>query len=174
MKKLSHITAILIILTPRTSFAWNFTGHRIIASIAYRQLDDQTKRKIAEVLRKHPAYADLWANRPSNGRDEILNLLWNASVFPDDARSESWRRYGRSLAHYVNYRVLTDKGVRVEAPLRGENILNSYTAHLKTDSGPTGLDRGQGTAPILGVPPGWGHPPAAPRRSEVLEGAARG
>jgi hypothetical protein len=136
MKKLRLFTAILIILTPRPSFAWNYTGHRVIASIAYRQLDDQTKRKIAEVLRAHPAHADLWANRPTNGPDEILNLLWNASVFPDDARSEPWRRYGRSQAHYVNYRVLTDQGVRVEPPVRGENILNSYVAHLKQIQNP--------------------------------------
>jgi hypothetical protein len=136
MKKLRLITATLIILTPTTSFAWNYTGHRVIASIAYRQLDDQTKRKIAEVLKKHPAYADLWANRPTNGPDEILNLFWNASVFPDDARSEPWRRYGRSQAHYVNYRILTDQGVSVEPPLRGENILNSYVAHLRQIKNP--------------------------------------
>ena len=87
--------AVLVILgCPAASFAWNYTGHRVIASIAYRQLDDQTRRKIAEVLKKHPAYADLWANRPTNGPDEILNLLWNASIFPDDARSEPWRRTG--------------------------------------------------------------------------------
>ena len=125
------ITAFLVFVTPPSSYAWNYTGHRVIASIAYRQLDDQTKRKIAEVLKKHPAYAELWANRPTNGPDEILNLLWNASVFPDDARSEPWRRYGRSLAHYVNYRVLGDQGNKVEPPVQGENILNSYVAHLR-------------------------------------------
>src|SRR6516162_1797549 len=27
---------------------------------------------IEEVLKKHPAYADPWANRPTNGPDEIL------------------------------------------------------------------------------------------------------
>jgi hypothetical protein len=124
-------TAILVLVTPISAFAWNYTGHRIIASIAYRQLDDQTKQRIGEILKRHPAYADLWVNRPTNGPDEVLNLMWNASVFPDDARSEPWRRYGRSPAHYVNYRILTDQGVRIEPPLRGENILNSYVAHLK-------------------------------------------
>jgi hypothetical protein len=129
-------TAVLIILTPTISFAWNYMGHRVIASIAYRQLDDQTKREIAEVLRKHPAYAELWANRPTSGPDEILNLLWNASVFPDDARSEPCRRYGRSQAHFVNYRVRTDQGIRVDPPGKGENILNSYAAHLRQIKNP--------------------------------------
>ena len=130
------ISAVLILTHPTGSFAWNYTGHLVIASIAYRQLDDQTKQKIAEVLKKHPAYADLWAHRPTNGPDEILNLLWNASVFPDDARSEPWRRYGRSFAHYVNYRIISDQGGRVELPLRGENILNSYVAHLRQIQNP--------------------------------------
>ncbi len=30
------ITALIGILTPTVSFAWNYTGHRVIASIAYR------------------------------------------------------------------------------------------------------------------------------------------
>ena len=135
-RSLRIITAFLVLVTPTSSYAWNCTGHRVIASIAYRQLDDQTKRTIAEVLKKHPAYADLWANRPTNGPDEILNLLWNASVFPDDAHSEPWRRYGRSPAHYVNYRILADQGNRVEPPVRGENILNSYVAHLRQIQNP--------------------------------------
>ncbi len=68
--------------------------------------------------------------------DEIVNLFWNASVFPDDAHSEPWRRYGRSPAHYVNYRILTEQGNKVEPPVRGENILNSYVAHLKQIQNP--------------------------------------
>src|SRR5271157_4733067 len=111
-RSLRIITSIVIILTPPSSYAWNYTGHRVIASIAYRQLDDQTKRKIAEVLKKHPANADLWANGP----DEILNLLWNASVFPDDARSEPWRRYGRAPAHYVNTASLVIRGTGLSLP----------------------------------------------------------
>jgi hypothetical protein len=136
MRKLGLITVVIVLITPTPSFAWNYAGHRVVASIAYRQLDDQTKQKIAEVLRRHPAYADLWAKRSTNGPDEIVNLFWNASVFPDDARSEPWRRYGRSQAHYVNYRILTEQGVRVEQPLKGENVLNSYVAHLKEIQNP--------------------------------------
>jgi hypothetical protein len=76
-------TAILILLTPTASFAWNYTGHRVIASIAYRHLDDQTNRKIAEVLKKHPAYADLWVNRRTNGPDEgIAPALDHRVRFP--------------------------------------------------------------------------------------------
>ena len=136
LRLVPFISVVLILVTSTATFAWNYTGHRVIASIGYRHLDDQTKRRIAEVLKKHPAYADRWAKRPTNGPGETLNLLWNASVFPDDARSEPWRRYGRSAAHYVNYRILTEQGNKVEPPVRGENILNSYAAHLKQMQNP--------------------------------------
>ncbi len=109
VNKLCLLTALLVILTPIPALAWNYTGHRVIASIAYRQLDDQTKRKIAEVLKKPPASADFWMRRSTNGPNEVFNLLWNASVFPDDAPAEPWRRYARSLAHYVNYRIQRSK-----------------------------------------------------------------
>jgi len=66
----------------------------------YRQLDEPTKRRIADVLRKHPAYAQLWVDRSTNGPDEVLNILWNASVFPDDARHDPWSKFNRPKAHY--------------------------------------------------------------------------
>jgi S1/P1 Nuclease len=125
------LALLCLVAIPSATFAWNFTGHRVIASIAYRQLDEPTKKRIAEVLKKHPAYVELWANRDTNGPDEVLNLFWNASVFPDDARHDPWRKFNRPMAHYVNYRILADQGNKVEPPLGGENILNSYVAHLK-------------------------------------------
>lgn len=130
------IAATLLLALPTASLAWNSTGHRVIASIAYRQLDEDTRRRVAEALRAHPAAVELWTNRPGNGPDERLNLFWNASVFPDDARSEPWRRYGRPAAHYVNYRI---RGGEVEPPAEGENILNSYIAHLEQVRDPRAL-----------------------------------
>ena len=111
------ISAILILVARSISFAWNYTGHRVIASIAYRQLDEQTKRKIAEILKKHPAYGDLWANRATNGPDEALDPLWSASVFPDDARSEPWRRHGRSLSYAAVEKLADD--MALEYPRAG-------------------------------------------------------
>ena len=130
-QKLRGVTAILVCLTPTVAFAWNPKGHRVIASIAYRQLDDQTRRKIAEVLKNHPAYAELWANRPTNGPDKILNLLWNASIFPDDARRPPWDRFHHPKAHYVNYRIMGDQGNKIEPPLPDENVIDSYIDHLR-------------------------------------------
>jgi acetolactate decarboxylase len=103
----------------------------VIASIAYRRLDEATRRRLHEILKHHPAYAPLWTNRPTNGPDEALNLLQSASIFPDDARSDPWTAYGRSPAHYVNFRVMAEEGNRIEPPLPGENVLNSYVGHVR-------------------------------------------
>jgi len=130
--RLSLLAAVAVILaTPGVSRAWNYTGHRVIASVAYRQLDATTRQRVAVVLRKHPAYAALWADRPTNGPDDALNLFWNASVFPDDARRGAFAAYNRPPAHYVNYRIFADQGNKVEPPPDGENVINSYTAHLR-------------------------------------------
>lgn len=43
---------------------------------------------------------------------------------------------GSHSGWYVNYRILTDQGVRVEPPVKGENVLNSYVAHLKQIQNP--------------------------------------
>src|SRR5262249_19749519 len=73
----------------------------------------------------------LWENRTSNGPDATLNLFWNASVFPDDARGQLFGKYSRPAAHYVNYRVMSDRDNAVEPPLPGESVLNTYEEFLR-------------------------------------------
>ncbi len=134
MRRANRVSIALFLLAvflPGVSHAWNYTGHRVISSIAYKQLDQPTKDRIAAVLKTHPAYAELWKNRPTNGPDEILNLFWNASVFPDDARRPPWDRYNHPMAHYVNYRIMAEQGNKVEPPLEGENVINAYADHLR-------------------------------------------
>ncbi len=135
MQHLGSLVMLAALLAPVSAFAWNPTGHRVIVSIAYRQLDESTWQKLGALLRNHPAAAQLWTNRASNGPDEVLNLLWNASVFPDEARRPPWDRYNHPKAHYVNYRILSDQGNTVAPPLPDENVLDSYVDHCKAMGG---------------------------------------
>src|SRR4051794_7649334 len=82
----------LLAPAPAPSLARDAKGHRAIASIGYRQLDEPTRRKLADILKRHPAYPE-WATR-DEGVPETL-ALWDASVFPDQARREPWTKYGR-------------------------------------------------------------------------------
>lgn len=137
-KQAMMLGLIVVVLTGPGArlWAWNYTGHRVVASIAYRELDEPTRRRVAEALRHHPAFEALWANRPTNGPDRALNLFWNASVFPDDARGERWKEYHRGSAHYVNFRIMAKQGNKVEPPVNGENVMNSYVAHLRAIGNP--------------------------------------
>jgi hypothetical protein len=125
------IVLMALFVVPAPARAWNPTGHRVVASIAYRQLDEPTRNRVACVLKAHPAYAELWKSRPTNGKDERLNLLWNASIFPDDARRPPWNKFDRPLAHYVNFNIHADQANRVDQPVQGENVLNSYQEHVR-------------------------------------------
>ena len=129
MRRSVAVLLLLLIPTPATSLAWNAKGHRAITSIAYRQLDEPTRRKLADILKRHPAYPE-WKTL-DEGVPETLALLWNASVFPDEARREPWTKYGRPRAHYVNFRVMAEEGNRILPPVPGENVINSYVAHLR-------------------------------------------
>jgi hypothetical protein len=131
-KRLPCLGALCLLLyDPAHSLAWNPAGHRVIGSIAYRQLDDTTKRKLAEILRNHPAYRELWVSRPNNASDEARSLLWNASLFPDDARRAPWDKFNRPKSHYINYRILGENGNKVLPPLPDENVVDSYNEHLR-------------------------------------------
>ncbi len=125
------LAAVFGLAAPSVSLAWNSVGHRVISSIAYHRLDPQTRQKVADVLKKHPAFAELWATHTGNGPDTTLNLFWNASLFPDEARRGPFEKYSRPAAHYVNFRIMTELGNKVEEPLPGENVLNSYVAHVR-------------------------------------------
>src|SRR5262249_53789720 len=120
-RRFAMFALVIAAIAPSPSWAWNPAGHRVISTIAYRQLDEPTRNRVAEVLRKHPANAKLWTDRFGNGPDPVLNLFWNASLFPDDARRPPWDKYNRPRAHYVNFRIMADQGNQVEPPLGGED-----------------------------------------------------
>lgn len=140
------LLALAALALPLRVNAWNETGHRVSASVAYRQLDEATRKRVAGLLRKHPAYAELWKNRATNGPNEELNLFWSASLFPDDARKPPWDKYNHPTEHYVNYRILADEGNRGAPPVAGGNVLNSYVANLKKVGDPQAREEDRAVA----------------------------
>ena len=132
MKNVSLIALLgCVTLAAGPANAWNYAGHRVIASIAYRELDPETRDRVAVLLIEHPAYRQFWRDRANNGPDGRLNVFYNASVWPDDARYEPWKAFGRSEAHYVNFRIMAEEGNRILPPVKGENVLNSFVGHVR-------------------------------------------
>ncbi|MDR3639592.1 MAG: S1/P1 nuclease [Isosphaeraceae bacterium] len=122
----------LIVSSQSPAFAWNSTGHRVVALIAYKSLDNATKVKVAAVLKAHPAYDSLWQDRDVNSpNDAKANLFINAATFPDDARvpSNGFSHYNHRTNHYVNFKLDSDD--HIGDAVGDGNLLLSFQQNLK-------------------------------------------
>jgi hypothetical protein len=70
-------TATLYLAVP--ALAWNATGHRVIAAIAYDRLSPHARVQVDDLLRRHPDFAAL------SGREAFLA----ASVWPDMIKGDN-------------------------------------------------------------------------------------
>lgn len=80
---LSFYLVSLLLATP--AFAWNGAGHRIIARIAWQQLDSPSQSWLDATLQQHPDY-EKWTQRArSNSADAIF---CEAATWADDIRND--------------------------------------------------------------------------------------
>lgn len=69
--------------------AWNDTGHRLVALVAYERLDETTRTAIVEVIKRHERFdADFRGKMPQNVRnaDQATQNRWiflQAAIWPD-------------------------------------------------------------------------------------------
>lgn len=99
------LLAAVLVFLPHPAFAWNATGHSVVALLAYRDLSEADQRKVQAVLRAHPHFDEFLAKvvPAKANRDEWL--VMQASVWPDwikGARREVKEAYNRPDWHYVN------------------------------------------------------------------------
>jgi S1/P1 Nuclease len=106
----------LIALTAACAFAicldaqaWSEAGHKIIASIAFRQLTPRQQARIVAILKKHPRYAEDFAGKmPEELTTEAEQNEWifqQAAIWPDLARGfrgDDNKAYHRPTWHYIN------------------------------------------------------------------------
>lgn len=78
--------AILLFTLP--AFAWNATGHRIIAYIAYERLTPQVRARVDQLLREHPDYALLSRGAPDDPALRARDVFLAASVWPDTIKGD--------------------------------------------------------------------------------------
>lgn len=84
MRALSAL--LLVFLLPLPAAAWNSAGHRLIAAIAWDQLDNQTRCGVKELLRQHPDYAR-WSK--INAPDGLARSVFiEASTWADELRQD--------------------------------------------------------------------------------------
>src|SRR5262245_4042069 len=90
--------------------AWNATGHKLISSIAFRQLSRQQQRQIVEILKRHPRFTpDFTDEMPAEvkAEGEAAQDEWlfqQAGIWSDMVRGGPPERtaFHRSTWHYMD------------------------------------------------------------------------
>lgn len=111
------LTTGLVLLLQCVGFAWNHAGHRIIASIAYDQLEPAVQLAMVALLKQHPRFEQDFQSRMPDvikaANPTIQNrwIFMRAATWPDLARgfNEADReKYHNSPWHYINRPVYLD------------------------------------------------------------------
>ena len=117
-------SVIVVISLASQAHAWNALGHKVIAEIAWQQLDAPMRQRIVETIKRHPAFAkDFAPDMPTVDTDRWI--FQQAATWPDIARGGP---YDRPTWHYVNEPVFVNSPRRV-------------TANLSTDPGQTAPEK---------------------------------
>ena len=92
MRKLFTLSLLAAsLLVPRAAFAWHAPGHKTVAFIAYSTLNESTRAKVDDLLRRHPNY-NKWMqgipDDPAHKMERGFLAFMNAAVWPDDIKSD--------------------------------------------------------------------------------------
>lgn len=69
------------------ALAWGAAGHRIIAAIAWENLQPETREEVISLLRKHPEH-ERWTRRPGHS-DNTRKVFVEASTWADEIRQDT-------------------------------------------------------------------------------------
>src|SRR5258707_97105 len=77
-------SALFMLLSVQSTFAWNTRGHEIVAYIAYQQMDAATRAKVDALVQKNPCH-DEWHAAVSAlpAVDQSVALFMLAATWPD-------------------------------------------------------------------------------------------
>jgi S1/P1 Nuclease len=93
------------------AFAWNGLGHKVVAEIAWQQLDAPTRQQIVDTLRRHPRFAEDFEKKMPEDvatSDKATQDHWifqQAATWPDMARKT---QYDQPSWHYINVPLFLD------------------------------------------------------------------
>lgn len=108
--RLLLFAAMSLLLVDR-AYAWSDAGHKIIASIAFRQLTPAEQQAVIAILEQHPRFADDFVGKLPNdlkSAPEAARHEWffqQAAIWPDmirDYQGAMKDKYHRATWHYIN------------------------------------------------------------------------
>ncbi len=109
-KKLTATTLSLcflfsLFINPIALNAWNETGHKIIAAIAWDNLTPTAKENIIEILKDAPKDSDLLTlfdiNAPNNTEQYFLNASYWPDMVRDRNKTSRYKKYHEGNWHYI-------------------------------------------------------------------------
>jgi hypothetical protein len=130
------IAILVALVSTSPAFAWNALGHKVVAEIAWRQLDPAKRQEIVEILRRHPRFDADFAGKMTDdvlAGDKAIQDRWifqHAATWPDIAKGLSKgerSKYDRSVWHYVNFPLFVDPSDRKSLGKLSVNLSTDYT-----------------------------------------------
>ena len=110
------------LLPQGAAWAWHEAGHMTVAAVAYRQLDPDTRKEVALLLRQHPHFGSKWKpGVAGSGVEPDLYLFMQAAMWPDVIRGDP--KYDQPEWHYIN-RVYSPDGTAFQ-PGQKQNVLTA-------------------------------------------------
>lgn len=119
-------------------FAWSGPGHMVVAAIAYRDLNQQERQQITQVLTAHPD-AEKWQTaifKDNPEADEGLVLMMGASTWPDSLRF-SHSKWNHKEWHYVDYPITPPDFPIKASPAPQNDIVFAINLCLKSLKDPS-------------------------------------
>ncbi|TFH74700.1 hypothetical protein E3V39_00575 [Gammaproteobacteria bacterium LSUCC0112] len=118
---LASLQATLLVLLPFTAHAWDATGHRLTADVAWELMSSDTREQFITILKAHPRFdQDFTANMPDNIKSADSDtqsrwLLGQAAIWPDTARGlegDDQQRFDNPNWHWIDGAWVRDETVR--------------------------------------------------------------
>src|SRR6185295_15628868 len=108
---------VLALLSPYSVLAWNATGHKLVARIAWEQMNDTARRNVIAILKGAPTDAcllDLQPGGPNGEREFFFTVgTWADIVRPNDRPAQGGNpaivdtrpctRFHRRDWHFINF-----------------------------------------------------------------------
>jgi hypothetical protein len=133
---LAAATLIGVVSCP--AFAWNSLGHKVVAEIAWQQLEPEQRQKIIDLLRRHPRFDTDFAAKmedASQSGDKATQDHWifqHAATWPDVIRKN--KDFDRPTWHYIDLPIyLNDSDQKAFAGRLPVNISADYPTKLRNE-----------------------------------------
>ena len=101
----------LILPVPRSAWAWNATGHEVVARIAWNTMTPAVRQRVMALLEAAPSDACLVDLLPADGRPIAARRrefflrasTWADIVRPGENDTRPCTRFNRAEWHHINY-----------------------------------------------------------------------